>query len=148
MLFTGFAEHTIDAKLRLAIPRKHRARWDPDRDGPTWYCVPWPKAILRLYPSAVFHRLADLSAETLTPDEDQGELEATLFGLAEELNVDAQSRLALPKDHLTMTGLGRAVVVVGVRNRLEVHDQERWQRERDDRFKALPNLVRNVEGKR
>ncbi|MEO1009033.1 MAG: hypothetical protein AAFX79_10720 [Planctomycetota bacterium] len=147
MLFTGYAEHTIDAKQRLALPKKHRAQWDAESQGETWYCVPWPSGVLRLYPKKVFERLAEQSAESLTPNEDEGELEATLFGLAEELSVDGQGRIVVPKDHLEMAGLGKAVVVVGVRNRLEVHDQDEWRSARRDRFAALPKLVRKVDGK-
>lgn len=147
MLFTGQAEHAIDAKLRLSLPKKHRAQWDPETHGESWYCVPWPNGVLRLYPSKVFQRLAEKSAESLTPNEDEGELEATLYGLAEMLTVDAQGRIMLPKEHLDMTELGRAVVVVGVRNRLEIHDQDAWQAERARRFADLPNLVRKVDGK-
>ena len=33
MLFTGTSEHTLDAKLRLAIPAKYRNQWNPERDG-------------------------------------------------------------------------------------------------------------------
>lgn len=147
MLFTGHAEHAIDAKLRLSLPKKHRAQWDPDEQGDQWYCVPWPNGILRLYPAKTFQRLAEKSAESLTPNEDQSELEATLYGLAEMLTVDAQGRIMLPKEHLEMTGLGRAVVVVGVRNRLEIHDLEGWQADRARRFADLPNLVRKVDSK-
>ncbi len=42
MHFTGYSEHTIDAKQRLAIPAKYRAQWDDKRDGTAWYGVPWP----------------------------------------------------------------------------------------------------------
>lgn len=147
MLFTGHAEHAIDAKMRLSLPKKHRAQWEPETQGDAWYCVPWPNGSLRLYPSKLFQRLAEQSAESLTPNEDQSELEATLYGLAEMLTVDAQGRIMLPKEHLEMTGLGRAVVVVGVRNRLEIHDQDEWLAERARRFADLPNLVRKVDGK-
>ena len=47
MLFTGHSEHTIDAKLRLAIPAKYRNNLTPERDGLAWFCVPWPGGVLR-----------------------------------------------------------------------------------------------------
>lgn len=53
MLFTGQAEITIDAKQRLAIPSKFRARLPKDQteDKTSWFCVPWPDgSLLRLYP--------------------------------------------------------------------------------------------------
>ncbi|GIW74139.1 MAG: transcriptional regulator MraZ [Phycisphaerales bacterium] len=145
MPFTGHAEHAIDAKLRLSLPKRHRAQWDPQEHGEAWYCIPWPTGVLRLYPSKTFQRLAEQSADSLTPSADQAELETTLYGLAEMLTVDAQGRIMLPKEHLEMTGLGRSVVVVGVRNRLEIHDLDAWRAERQRRFAELPNLVHKVE---
>ena len=40
MIFTGYYEHTIDAKHRLAIPAKFRSRLDPQRDGTALVMVP------------------------------------------------------------------------------------------------------------
>lgn len=149
MLFTGHSEHTIDAKLRLAIPAKYRARLDESRDGSTWYSVPYPGGVIRLYTQARFEALAQEAPDSLTPGDDEAELEASLFGHAEQLEMDAAGRITLPKHHLDLAGLSsRDVVVVGARNRLEIRDRATWQAGAADRFARLPTLVARIEAKR
>lgn len=146
MLFTGQAEVTIDAKGRLAIPAKFRARWDPERDGKTWYCVPWPhEGVLRLYTESRFELMAQLREETLTPDQDSADLETTFFGYTEQIDPDANSRLNLPAWHMELIKLPREVMVIGVRNRLEIRSREAWSANRESRFNELRSLVARLE---
>jgi MraZ protein len=155
LLLTGHAELTIDAKGRLAIPSKYRAQAaraaSPVSDEPPtvpWVAVPWPNGALRLYPAATFERLAAAEDESLTPASEEAELEITLFGLAETVEPDKAGRVVLPKGLVKMVGLPNEVVVIGVRNRIEVRDRATWQAEREQRFRALPELVAKVDAKR
>lgn len=148
MLFTGQAELTIDAKQRLAIPAKYRAQWDPAKHGNAWICVPWPGGILRLYPETRFEQLADSGRGTLIPDRDEADLEATLFGFAERLEMDSAGRVVLPRGHLERTGLTGEVLVIGARDRLEVRDRGAWRSTEPDRFNSLPELVARIQAKR
>ncbi|MCW5764492.1 MAG: hypothetical protein KIT68_00785 [Phycisphaeraceae bacterium] len=148
VLFTGYSEHQIDPKQRLAIPAKYRNQWDPSRDGGAWYCVPWPDGHLRLYTESTFTELARRGETSLTPGQLEAELESTLFGFAERLEMDSAGRIALPKRHLELTGLKSDVVVVGARVRLEVRDRAAWQKQSEDRFKQLPGLIAQIEAYR
>ncbi len=155
MLFTGHSELTIDAKMRLQIPAKYRNAWDETRDGKAWYCVPWPGGIVRLYSETCFEGLASQGASgrraTLTPDQDAADLEADLFSLAERIEPDSAGRIALPKQHLELAGLGAGsseVVVIGAGNRLEVRDRAAWQQTLAQRFARLPSLVAKIEARR
>mgnify|MGYP000998081643 CR=1 FL=1 len=94
MLFTGHSEHSIDSKLRLAVPARYRNLWDPARDGGAWVCIPWPTGHLRLYTEATFSRMAEQGEMSLTPDETTAELETSLYGLAERLEMDSAEDLA------------------------------------------------------
>lgn len=150
MLFTGQAEITIDAKQRLSVPSKFRARMpEPGGDAKaSWFCVPWPDGpLLRLYPDSVFERLASLREDSLTPDEDIAALEATLFGYAEQIDMDAAGRVRLPKLHLDLVEMPSEVVVIGVRNRLEIRSRAAWQGSEKQRFKDLASLVRRIESR-
>jgi MraZ protein len=149
VLFTGHSENTIDSKLRLAIPAKYRNQVNPETDGAAWYCVPWPGGILRVYTERGFEQLASRGESSLTPGEDEADLEAQLFGFAERLEADAQGRITVPKLHLELAGLTSSdVVIVGARNRLEVRDRAAWQAGQAERFSALPSLVARIEAKR
>jgi len=113
------------------------------------YCVTWPTPSphLRLYTEARFLALSEARpGDTLTPGEDVAGLESDYFGLAERIEFDSAGRLNLPKTHLELTGLGKDVMLVGARDRLEVHDRETWQATLAERFRNLPNLVRRLSG--
>jgi len=149
VLFSGHSDHTIDAKQRLAIPAKYRNQLDPARDGEAWFCVPWPGGMLRLYVEKRFEELAAQAPQSLTPGEDEADLESHLFGFAERLEMDGQGRIGIPKLHLELAGLTSSeVVIVGARNRLEVRDRAAWLAGQQERFAKLPALVARIEAKR
>jgi len=148
LLFTGHAELNIDAKQRLAIPAKYRGQMSPERDGDAWICVPWSARLIRIYTETTFTELAGKAEQGLATTEEQAELEATLFGFAERIELDSAGRITIPKLHLQMTGLGTEVVIVGARNRLEVRDRNAWTATIPERFARLPSLVAKVESQR
>lgn len=161
VLFTGQSAVSIDAKQRLAIPAKHRNLWNPERDGDAWVCVPWSGG-LRLYTEARFEALAGMIEESLTPGEDEAQLDADLFSLAERLEIDAQGRIVLPKLHLRLAGLGREVagpdgvqrfetspvVVIGARNRLEVRERDAWLAGQHERLARRAALIERIEARK
>ncbi len=148
MLFTGHYEHTIDAKHRLAIPADIRGRWNAVSDGTAFFAVPWVGGIIRLYTETDFHQRAGAAPLTLTPDEDEAELQATLFGLSRRLDLDAAGRVRLPEDMLALTGLGAEVVLVGAGDRLEIRDRAAWAASKADRLNKLPELMRRISARR
>lgn len=144
MLFTGQAEAKIDDKSRLAIPAKFRSRWDPERDGTTWFCVPWVQTgSLRLYPEKVYEELfrAGRRDPSLTPGADQAELELTLHSATEQVDVDASNRIRLVSWQVEMLGLPGEVMVLGAGDRLEVRSREGWQAEFKDKLAAMAALA-------
>lgn len=144
MLFTGQAEATIDAKSRLAIPSKFRSRWDPERDGSTWFCVPWVKTkSLRLYPEKVYEELfrAGRRDPSLTPGDERAELELILHSATEQVDVDSNNRIRLVGWQVEALGLGGEVIVLGAGDRLEVRDRGAWQREFADRLGSMASLA-------
>lgn len=144
MPFTGQAEAIIDGKQRLAIPAKFRSRWDPETDGPTWYCVPWPQdGVLRLYTENQYESmpLAQGVTSSLTPDQNLADLQAAIYGNTEQLNVDSNNRIRLQAWHLELVEMPKEVMVLGVGDRLEIRSREHWQRERLQRFNDLRRLV-------
>lgn len=151
MLFTGHSEHTIDAKLRLAVPAKYRNQWDVTRDGSAWYCVPWPDGSLRLFTERMFEHLSGQIASSVAPGPDVAAMEE-LFVYAERLTVDTQGRVAVPRTHLELIGLQPAegqdsidVTIVGKRNRLEVRARQPFQDGFKEKFQRLSEVAARME---
>ncbi|MBY0311373.1 MAG: hypothetical protein K2W85_04840 [Phycisphaerales bacterium] len=145
MLFTGYSEHTIDGKQRLAVPAKYRNLWSKERDGTAWICIPWPTGHLRLYTENYFNTVGESGTLTLTPDRDTAELESRLFSLAERLEMDSAGRISIPKHHQELANLKSEAAVIGARNRLEVHDLTRWKAGMTQGFQAMQELVERVQ---
>lgn len=140
MTFTGNAEATIDAKGRLALPAKFR-KLVSEQDAGMWVCVPWPGGVLRVYTGKEFERLASQGESSLTPNDDLAALQATLYGMAETIEADSANRIAIPQKLQEMVGLSSEVVVIGAKDRLEIHDRKAWQDSVAKRFSELPVLV-------
>lgn len=142
--FTGHAEAIIDAKQRLALPAKFRARWNPAVDGPTWMAVPWfPGATLRLYPEKTFDALFQAGRQnpSLFPGEDETALDQAVFSMTETLELDANHRVRLPAWQIEKLGLPREVMVIGVGDRLEVHPREGWNERFDTMIARMGKLA-------
>lgn len=148
MLFTGQYEHTIDAKHRLSIPADIRQRWNTEQDGTSWYAVPWRQGLIRLYTQTDFHARAASRPLTLTPDEDEAELQASLFGLSAELEIDSAGRVRLPEDMLVSVSMPAEVVLVGAGDRLEIRSRAEWLASKQQRLAQLPELLSRISAKR
>ena len=144
MPFTGQAHATIDAKQRLAVPAKFRNRWDPQTEGTTWFCIPWPQTkSLRLYTEKMHNELftAGRRDPSLTPDADQAELDVILHSVTEQVDIDANNRIRLPKWQVEQLGLPKEVIVLGAGDRLEIRALDAWQNEFNDRLSKMADLA-------
>jgi MraZ protein len=149
VLFTGTSEVTIDAKQRLSVPARYRAQLEASGHPAVWYCVPWSARLIRLYPEKTFETLASMAGTgSLMPAEDEAELEAAFFGLAERIEADAAGRLVIPRPHLEIARLTPEVVVIGARNRLEIRDRGAWQGSTPERFAKMPVTAALLESRR
>ena len=134
MLFTGEYEHTIDAKGRLAIPSDIRGRMSREEDGEAFYLTLGGAGTLRLYPEKAFERLAAKIEQGLVTDEAVREFETLLFPLSSRLEVDSAGRVRVPERMLERAGLSKEVVLLGVRDHLEIRDLKAWQAQLEERL--------------
>lgn len=143
MLFTGTFEHSIDAKQRLAVPAEIRDALCPERDGAGLYLVLSEGPTLCLYTQAGFQKRADdLDASTLPPEEVL-EFERFFFPLARRVELDKQGRVRLPDQLLKMVALKKDVVLIGVKDHLEIHDRDAWYEQFKARLSEKPQLLMN-----
>lgn len=168
MAFIGQAEVMIDAKARLAVPAKFRdpALRDPplagerpaasqaeapsaEAEGRTvWVSTPRADGTIWLYPEGAYFRLADQLGQSLSPEDDETELNRILFGYAERVTEDGAHRLTLPRKHLDLTGLSGEVMVIGSFNHLEVHPKAQWEAREAERLAKLPSLAAKLRQQR
>ena len=141
MLFTGEYEHTIDAKSRLAIPAEIRAGLEADQHGTALYVAPGSSDTLWLWPERLFEQMALASEASLLPDEDLLEFEELLYSQASRVEMDKSGRIRVPERLLTQASLGSSVMLLGVKDHLELRDPERWARQRDEKLAKQAEIM-------
>ncbi|OFW59627.1 MAG: division/cell wall cluster transcriptional repressor MraZ [Candidatus Solincola sediminis] len=121
-MFLGSHEHSLDDKGRIIMPSKFRRQLE---EGVVM--VLWLEECLAVFPSGEFEKLAE-RIEALPQGSKEGRtMTRILFGHAFEAVPDRQGRLTIPPKLRELAGLDREVVAVGVKNRVEIWDRNRWQ---------------------
>jgi len=120
-MFIGEYSYTIDAKKRLTLPPKFRK-------------ILGEKAIITrgldnclfLYTQKDWEELAEkLSKLPLTQADARGFSRIMLAG-AMDVDIDALGRVLVPDYLKDYAKLGKKVVIVGLYNRVEIWDEEKW----------------------
>lgn len=141
MLFTGEYEHQIDAKQRLAIPSEIRERMSAELHGEALYIVPGANGSLWLWPELTFERMASALEQSLVPGEDMMDFEELLFPQSRRLEIDKAGRVRIPEQMLAEYGLGETVVILGMRDHLELRDPEKWKSQRQQKLAKQADII-------
>ena len=127
MLLTGEYTSRLDAKNRLVIPSKVREQVNVQAEGAGWYLVPGFDGTISLYTPSAFEKLAGRDKAELFRLEDVRAYDRLHFALSAHAETDRLGRLLVPEVTLRRAGIGKDVVIIGVRDHLEVWDAPRWE---------------------
>jgi MraZ protein len=127
-MLLGEYEHTIDEKNRLTLPARFRESFSEgvvisrgmDRCLAVYSAADWERAIANR-----LEALDPLSREARS-------LHRYFYSGAAEAELDKQGRIVIPAGLIEYAGLGRDVIVAGVRDRLEVWNRDTWVKQRDE----------------
>lgn len=124
-MLLGAHEHTLDDKNRLTLPARFRAAFaggvvvTRGMDG-----------CLYAYRREDWNSLVENRLATLDPLSKEGRrMQRFFFSGASEVEPDRQGRVMIPAALIEHAGLGREVVVAGVRDHLEIWDRTKWRQE-------------------
>lgn len=126
MLLTGAYHRTLDDKQRFAIPKKLRDSLG-QQENLTLVIAPGTDGSLALYPSATFAKLAEQIERTSPYAPDVRAFSRMFYARSQPVDVDPQGRLRIPAELAQLAGLEKKVVLLGVRDHLELWDQDRWE---------------------
>lgn len=124
MLLTGSYDRNVDEKLRLALPK-------PIRDclgieNRVIYVAPGTDGSLALYPEEAFEALAEKLADASPNASGVRSFSRLFFARAQRVEIDKSGRVRIPNDLAELGRITKAVVLVGVRDHIELWDKERW----------------------
>jgi MraZ protein len=127
VLFTGEYQHTLDGKNRLSIPSRIRQGLSAETVGDRLYLIVGANLKLWLYPDLYYETLVNRQPAELIPDQTVLEFEQMTFGLAHLLDIDSSGRVLLPDTPVRRAGLTKDIVIIGVRDHLELWNRPEWE---------------------
>jgi MraZ protein len=127
LLLTGEYEHVIDDKSRVLISNKLRNQIDVSEHGSNFYLVLGANGILCLYPEKYFERLVLAAAPDAAAPDETVVFERMSFALASRVELDNQGRLLLNERLRKRAGLKDQVMLIGVRDHIELWNAGSWE---------------------
>jgi MraZ protein len=124
MLLTGTHARTLDEKKRLVLPKRVREQL---RNPDTLYITPGPDKCLWAYTQAGLEQLSERLDQTPATDAEARVFRRLYFAQTEATEVDGSGRVLIPERLTQFAGLQHEVVLIGVRDHLEIWDASRWE---------------------
>jgi len=128
-MFIGEYQHNIDEKGRLAVPVKFRT--DLKKGAVVTKEV---DDCLSIYTREEWNKYADKVAALPSSKADARAFARLKLGSAMDVEIDGQGRMLIPEYLRKDNGLMKRVVIIGLYSRLEIWDEDRW-----NRYKAKTN---------
>jgi MraZ protein len=124
MLLTGTYPRTLDDKKRVTLPKRVREELgEPER----LYVTPGPDQCLWLYTQASLEALAEKLDQSPATDAESRVFRRLYFAQAEAADLDRAGRILISDRLIQFASLEREVVLIGVRDHLELWEARRWQ---------------------
>ena len=147
MIFRGRYEYAIDPKGRVNIPSRFREQIS--ESGRESIVITNYSGCIYAYPSGEWERIEEkLASKVSSVNRKKNAFVRFFVGGAVEVVPDKQGRILIPPSLRSYAGLGRDVVILGMPNRFEIWDRERWDVE-VSRFEKEgfedPELAREID---
>lgn len=123
MLFTGTYRRALDEKVRLPLPRPLREGME---SATRLYLTPGLDGCLALYTEAAFTVLAERLAASSPAAREVRDYSRMFYSQAACVTPDGQWRVRIPPELQQWASLGGEVVIVGVRDHMELWSAAKW----------------------
>lgn len=120
-MFLGEYQHAVDAKGRLALPAKFRAKL---KEGAI--ITRGLDRCLFVFGRTEWEKLAEKLAALPLAQANSRAFSRLMLAGASDVELDGQGRILVPDYLREYAGLSKTAVIAGVMNRLEVWDEKSW----------------------
>jgi len=126
--YNSLYHHGVDEKRRVQIP----AKWRPSEASVELTLILWPKSkegpCLRVLPPKKMAQLMEAIDAMPNSDPNKTVLKRLIGSASEQVAVDKSGRICLPGAMAEAAGIKDEAVVVGLLDRFEIWNPERYQK--------------------
>lgn len=124
--FTGEYDCKLDAKGRMVLPSRIKAAL-PESSGSELVIRRGFEPCLVLYPMVEYKKIFSKISGLNEFNEEYRKLQRNFFRGNATVELDGNARLLIPKNMIAYASLEKEVVVVGMGNRVEIWDAEKYE---------------------
>jgi MraZ protein len=124
MLLTGTHPRTLDDKKRLALPKRVREQIG---EVTQLFVTPGADQSLWIYTKEELERLSVKLDQTPANDAEARVFRRLFYAQMEAVDLDRTGRMLIPERLVQFAGLEHDVILLGVRDHLELWHAPRWQ---------------------
>ena len=135
--------HTLDDKDRFILPAKYR-EVIKTLDGKKFFITRGLDGCLFLFSESVWQRLEDKLKNLSFTKQQSRHFNRLYFSGAAAIDIDAQGRVAVPGYLKEFAGIRRDIVIIGVSDRIEIWDKDRWSGFYQENKKKFEDMAENI----
>ena len=143
--FKGQAEYSVDSKGRVAIPAKMRNAMHPEAKGTFTVTRGFEKCVF-LYPLDRWMQMEEEIGSLSTYDREARAFTRLVMRWADEVSLDGQGRISLPKSLTDFAGITDKALILGAYDRLEIWDPQTFEAYLNEQTADYETLAERVMG--
>ncbi|WP_299802309.1 division/cell wall cluster transcriptional repressor MraZ [uncultured Shewanella sp.] len=138
-MFSGASAINLDAKGRIAIPKRYRESLHACHNNQLVITVDIQSSCLLLYPIHEWEQVAAKLASLSDTQPTERAMKRLLLGYAHECELDGNGRMLLPPPLRQYANLDKRAMLVGQLNKFELWDEAAWQQQIEQSRIAILN---------
>lgn len=138
-MLIGEYKHNLDPKKRLSIPSKFRKEL-----GEEAVLTRGLDNCLFVFPSQAWKPFAEMLAGLSMAKKDTRSFSRLFLSGAVEVEFDSLGRILIPDVLKEYAHLNKSVIIAGLFNRLEIWDEERWNRYKSNLEKNSDSIAEKL----
>ena len=129
-MFRGVTKVTLDAKGRLAIPKRYREKLISRCEGQIVVTVDRDYCLL-IYPYPDWEEIERKLIRLPSLNKHARRLQRLMVGYATELELDGNGRILISKELREFADIDRHAILIGQGKKFELWDDQTWSNKRD-----------------
>lgn len=131
-MFRGINTINLDAKGRMAIPSRYRARIDEEAHSQMVVTIDTEDECLLLYPLPQWEAIEKQIQALPSFNKAARRIQRLLIGHATDVELDSSGRILLPAPLREYADMNKKVILVGQGPKFEIWSESHWNSRRDD----------------
>lgn len=138
-MFMGEYEHNIDRKGRLIMPAKFR-----EELGEHVVVNRGLDGCLYVYTMEQWQKVYEKLSALPSTKKDARMYQRMMLSKAAECEMDSQGRILIPSSLVSLAGLEKECLIIGVANHVEIWAKSRWEQLEEEQMDSFEEAAENL----